>query len=688
MDLQFRQFYWRWLKNLFILFFIVLGGLTLFRLGFTLYFGDWQTLQDNFSTVRYAFFLGLRYDLMPIAYINALPFLILHLAYFLRGQLAIKVVRWSILSILTFGYILLLWLYVMDYSFYSYFQDHLNILFFGLFEDDTLALFQSIWKNYNVPLWLILIAISHYGTYRLVKVMFSLFDFDLKPRRNFLLVLVSFLCGLTFLAFSARGTFTRLPLSVEDAYFSPNEFINEISLNGVITLNRALKIRKVFGRGEYNYLASYGFSNWQDAYEAAFGKKPGSEDLIQALTVRTPHRPELEERPAHVVMIVMESFGSYWNDQHVSDFNLLGSLEKHFKKGILFENFLPAENGTIGSMVSIATSQVIRPGARFLSESEFMSTPLASAVNLPFKNKGYDTHFVYGGKLGWRDLGKYLRHQGYDRMWGADEIKEALPELANFDSRDLGNEWGIFDEYLYLFIEEQLRTASTPQFFLVLTTTNHPPFEYPSTYRPLPLELNSEKLSQLTIGKNLAEKRFLSLQYANQKAGEFLDRLAASVVRDNVVVGITGDHSYWVKKNVELAEEFKRFSVPFFISVPERLKPSRVNTSRFGSHEDIFPSLYHLTLSNQKYIGLGDNLFGSDSFAMNSFGLVASEQGAYHHEKYWMWKDKKKQLLEETEATDELLQLRRKAQGLIAITDLYLKSEKNRKQSAANNDQQ
>lgn len=686
-EFHFRLYFWRWLKNLSILFALFALGLTLFRLGFTLYFGDWELLKANVPDLRYAYFLGLRYDLMPLAYVNAVPFLLLHLGYLFPGKLTIRIIRFLCITSLSLGYLAIIWLYVLDYSFYSYFQDHLNILFYGLFEDDTGAVLISIWKNYNVILWGALILGSHYGVIRLVKLMFSHYDFDLKARRHSLFVLPSFLVGLTILALFARGNFTRLPLSVEDAEFSQHEFINEVALNGALTLNRAIKIRRVFGKGEYDYLGSYGFKNWQEAYEVLFDRAPAKTNLRESLYRRTPYREDLEKNPPHVVMVVMESFGSYWNDQDSSEFDLLGDLRGHFRSGYLFNNFLPAENGTIGSMVSVATSQVIRPGARFLSESAFMNTKLSSAVNAPYKEKGYDTHFIYGGKLGWRNLGKYLRNQGFDHLWGADEIKEAMPELMNFDPRDLGNEWGIFDEYLYLFMEEQLRTATRPQFFLVLTTTNHPPFEFPRTYKERSLKLTPEIKGKLTVNDALARQRFLSFQYANQKIGEFLGRIKNSILRDDVVLGLTGDHSYWIGKGVGQDEEFRRFSVPFFVHAPERLRTT-VDLQRFGSHEDIFPTLYHLSLSNQRYVGFGENLFRNDGFALNSSGLIANEDGAFHHDSFWKWKDLKKQILEETEPSPALQKLKRKKEALISLTDLYLKEEKDRTQSDEGSDPQ
>lgn len=686
MNLSFRHYYWRWTKNLILLFVAVAVLMSVVRLGFAFYFGEASKVLSDLSLLKTALFLGLRFDLMPLAYINALPFIILNVAYFIPGKAVIRFVRASSIAILVFGYTALVWLYVCDLAFYSYYQDHMNILFFGLFEDDTYAVLMSVWKNYNVPVLLSLILFVHYLWYRFVKLMFSPYEFDLKPKTLDWKVPVSFLTGCAVIAFFARGTFTRLPLSYEDAYYSNNEFMNEVALNGIISLNRAIKIRRTFGRGEFDFTAEMGFSSWQDAFEATYGRKPSSPSLVESLKRRTPLDPELEKNPKHVVMIVMESFGSYWNEENAADFNILGSLKKHFDQGYLFKNFLPAENGTIGSIVSVATAQPIRPGARFLSESEFVSTFIRSSGHLAFKKKGYDTHFIYGGKLGWRELGKFLSAQRYDHLWGADEMKEAMPELNNIEPRDLGNEWGIFDEYLFSFIEEQIRTATKPQFFLVMTTSNHPPFEYPTSYRPLPVVLTKERMERITFDEDLAMKRFLALQYANHKAGEFISRMRSGPLREKLVVGITGDHSYWINKGVDNPQEFKRWAVPFFLSVPESMKKP-VNTAHFGSHEDIFPTLYHLTLSDAEYVGLGEDIISKSGVAQNSSGLYAGTAGAYHHGKFWKWKDKTSLLLEETEATPELEEIRARARGLIAVTDQFLKEEKARTPTGEASDQ-
>jgi phosphoglycerol transferase MdoB-like AlkP superfamily enzyme len=685
MTLSFRHYYWRWLKNQLFLFVTFAVLMTLARVSFAFYFGDGATLLADPAALRRALWLGFRYDLMPLAYVNALPFVLLNVGFFLPGKAAIRVLRALVIGILFTGYLLIGWLYVFDYGFYSYFQEHLNILFFGFFEDDTRALLITIWKNYNVPLWLAVLGFVHYGLWRLVRFLFSPFEFDLRPGRATAAVPATFVAGLALLALLARGNFGRLPLSLEDAHISENEFINEVALNGALTLNRAIKIRKTYGRDQYDYLKNYGFADWADAFAAVRGHAPPAPDVAAALIAKTRPNRFLAEHPPHVVLVVMESFGSYWDDADGDSFQLFGALREHLAEGVLFRNFLPAENGTIGSIVSVAVGQVIRPGARFLSESEYLRTGLGSAGHKAFQRSGYETHFVYGGKLGWRDLGKYLAVQGYDNLWGADEIKEALPELGNFSARDLGNEWGIFDEYVYGFIDEQLRTATKPQFFLVLSTSNHPPFEYPTSYQPRPLTLSPEIAARLSVPEEIARKRFLGLQYANQKMGEFLSRIKTSAFGEKTIVALTGDHSFWIAKGVGLEQEFRRYAVPFFLSIPEAYRPRTVDPGKFGSHEDIFPTLANLALSDRSYVKLGEDLFSDDGAAINSSGLLANEHGAIHHGKFWRWVDRDRQLLAPGEATPELRELQRRARGLIGLTDAYLKSEKSRTPPAGGN---
>lgn len=667
-----------WLKTLIIFHLCTLLVLTLARLVLTSFFGPWKEMLSRPGETLHALFLGVRYDWIPVCYIFALPFLVLHLIQIFNNETVVKITSKFFHIYFLIFYSFLAWAYVFDYGFYSYFQDHLNILFFGFLEDDTRALLTSIDKNYNLTFWVAVILVGHIIFYKFLTQFYKRETFDLTSL-NPLKVVASFLLGLVIIAFGARGNFSRLPLSVEDAHISTNEFINKLSLNGFLTFNRALKLRKHFSKAEVSFVKEMGFPDWKTALVAANRKIINDQDFTANLKMTTSAK---NFSSPHVVLVVMESFGNYWMDQQSPTFNFLGGLEKHFGEDIVFQNFLSGENGTIGSILSVSQGQVIRPGARFLSESHYMKTPLASSANIPFQKAGYETHFVYGGKLGWRDLGKYLKAQKFDELHGADEIKEHMPELEQVASRDLGNEWGIFDEYLYSFIDNKLKNATRPQFFVVLTTTNHPPFEYPRNYKTFPLELTQEKMSQMTADKQMVSQRFLALQYSNQKLSEFLDRVKTNP-KDNTIVSLTGDHSFWLAKNIPEDKYFTKNTVPFYIYAPKNIRPASFDKNNFGSHEDILPTLYELALSKIEYIKLGEDLLHEDGVAINSAAIVGSKKGAVIEGRNYCWIDESFTKIKSCEEDKSALSTYRA--GMIAITDEFLRESKS---LGAKNDQQ
>lgn len=90
-------------------------------------------------------------------------------------------------------------------------------------------------------------------------------------------------------------------------------------------------------------------------------------------------------------------------------------------------------------------------------------------------------------------------------------------------------------------------------------------------------------------------------------------------------------------------------------------------------------------MSDQSYIKLGEDLFSEKSISVNSSGLIANEHGAFHHGRFWKWENLEQQVLIPAEPAPELESLAKKGQGLIGLTDAYIKSEKSRKQPGAGN---
>jgi phosphoglycerol transferase MdoB-like AlkP superfamily enzyme len=72
-----------------------------------------------------------------------------------------------------------------------------------------------------------------------------------------------------------------------------------------------------------------------------------------------------------------------------------------------------------------------------------------------------------------------------------------------------------------------------------------------------------------------------------------------------------------------------------------------IDITRYGSHKDIFPTLFNLSLSNTEYFKSGNNLFGSESndyFALNDYNRAFNKNGCVllkDNPIYFKWNDKK-----------------------------------------------
>ena len=132
----------------------------------------------------------------------------------------------------------------VDFGFYSYFQNHINILVFGFFEDDTAALISTFYENYNLFLIMLGFAFLFAAVFLLSKRVLKIDNRSLKMPEQLLpkIVLSSLMLVLNFIA--ARGSLGIFPLGVDNAEVSSDVFINKTSINAVYTFQAALEAKE------------------------------------------------------------------------------------------------------------------------------------------------------------------------------------------------------------------------------------------------------------------------------------------------------------------------------------------------------------------------------------------------------------------------------------------------------------
>ena len=145
--------------------FVMLVLLTIYRFVFFLYFADFSTLSGLSFYILKAFWMGFRFDLSIVAYINAPITLLLLICLILKSSFAFKIIIYFIKYYYLIIFSLLFFVLFIDFGFFSYFKDHYNILIFGIFEDDTLALLKTILYDYRfyvlILIYIILVVVIY-----------------------------------------------------------------------------------------------------------------------------------------------------------------------------------------------------------------------------------------------------------------------------------------------------------------------------------------------------------------------------------------------------------------------------------------------------------------------------------------------------------------------------------------------
>ncbi|MDR0617706.1 MAG: sulfatase-like hydrolase/transferase [Endomicrobium sp.] len=585
-----------------VLNFIFLLFMSLYRFIFFVYFSKGIDLSGFRLDIFKSFYMGFRFDLSAIAAVNAPPVL-LFVVLFIIGQKSYFKFFSSLLKYYyTFFIGTILTLFCIDFDFYSYFKDHLNILVFGFVEDDTLALIKTFYENYNLFLICSGVVFLFLLVFFLSNKLLRFKEYNFRLPKIFFRVFISVVL-LFSLFLMIRGSVGLQPIGVYSD-ISSNTFLNKTAINCLFTLQRAFEHKLKASRDDgIDYILKTGYENDIRQAFADFLDKD-VEDIPkdnpeESLVLRIAKNKKIEELKPNVILIVMESFGNDLIKYNSEKFNVLGKLKEHFDKDIVFYNFSSEGSVTITAIEATLLNTVVRPNSICLSQSKYAykSYPLASVA--PYNQNNYKSFFIYGDNTSWRNFGSFALNLGFNEVLSAGIIKKDFPR----------GPWGVYDEYLFDLVFETLSKSSNGNFIYVLTTTNHPPYTIHDRYSVLPLEI-PDSLKNNIQDMSEAKKRFASYQYSNEMLGRFISKVKSSKYASNTIIAVTGDHNF---NNYNIENFFDSIRVPFYLYVPNTLKPKEYDNTVFGCHLDIMPTLYNLSLSDVEYMSEGKNLFSKKS---------------------------------------------------------------------------
>ncbi|MBK6322235.1 MAG: sulfatase-like hydrolase/transferase [Burkholderiales bacterium] len=562
-------------------------ALSLIRLGQLAYF--WPT-GFHVSTTDLASVVvqGFRFDLKVSAVAG---FLLLLVLPWVSGK-----VQGRIATGVAFLYVMLS---LVNLHYFGFYKTPIDSLVFGVVEDDTSAVLQTIWHDFPV-IWTLLLALAlTAGSVWLHRVLLRRLRPDTVLQSRHIAIQLALAIVVFFaLVFAGKGTLREMALQRQHLTVTTSPFLNDMVPNGPIALKYAWDSR---GQSQNLQnplvgLKAMGFNSPLAAAEA-LGLRHGSEAEVKAaLTAHEPLPPGTPKK--NLIFFLMESWSAEPLLYQSSQFDVLGRLAPTLMdptKACHFSNFDSAQPGTHPTLEAILFSTPITP----LTMGDVGRKPIPWSIPKVIKDAGYQTLFVTSARSGWRDLNRVLAVQGFDEVVDANNLKESYPDA------NLGI-WGVWDSYVFKYLDKRLaaQPKDKPLFVFVLTSTNHPPYDLPADYHRVPRDMSLWK------GETSSDTLLLNLDtyhYAADLLGGFVQSVQSGPLKSNTIVAATGDHN--VRSFGMYAEPARRYlqrQVPFVIW-GEGLQCGQQQALP-ASHRDMFNTLLPLIGVNGPYVNAGRNL--------------------------------------------------------------------------------
>ncbi len=562
-------------------------ALTLVRLGQLAYF--WPSdFHASATDVAAVLLQGMRFDLKVSAIAGVLLLLILPWVSG-RGQTRLA---------LGLGFIYVL-LSLINLHYFGFYKTPIDSLIFGLMEDDTTAVLQTVWRDFPVIQTLLLaVALAWMAGLLNRQLVHRLRPDTLLQRRHWMGRALVVLVAVLAMLFASKGTLRAMALQRQHLSVTTSPFLNDMVPNGVIALKYAFDSR---GQSQNLQdpllgLKSMGFDSAQAAAEVLGLPSSSDAEIVTALRTHPPVAAGKQQK--NLVFFLMESWSAEPMLYQSPQFDVLGRLAPTLDHACHFKNFDSAQPGTHPSLEAILFSTPITP----LTLGDVGRKPIPWSIPAVLRQAGYQTLFVTSARSGWRELNRVLKTQGFDEVVDASTLQQNYPEAT------LGI-WGVWDSYVFRYVQKRLaaQAAGKPLFVFVLTSTNHPPYDLPEDYQRVPRDM------ALWHGETSSDTLRLNLDtyhYASDLLGGFVQDVQNGSHGADTIIAATGDHN--VRSFGLYAQPERRYlmrQVPFVVW-GQGLDCGTQQTLP-ASHRDMMNTLMPLIGADGPYINAGRDLLSA-----------------------------------------------------------------------------
>ncbi len=540
----------------------------------------------NFSLVELLkiYLVGAFYDFITVSYI-VLPFVIYLLC------LPQKVLKHKIHHYGTYIFIYFLLFGAIFYAFSEwFFWDEFSVRFNFIAVDYliyTKEVIGNIKESYPIGTLLSVIAfitsLFLYIIYKSNYVANFLKD-ESKLKQRFKPALIYFL--IPMISFAG--------VTEDFAKISTNQYSNELAKSGLYSLFAA------FRNNSLDYDVFYLCDNEENVFSnLKKSTKTNNSAFLNSNDITRNIVNSGEEKDYNVVLVVVESLSGKFLESLKGEKGLTPNLDSLAQNSMFFSNFYATGTRTVRGMEAITLSVPPTPGSAIVKRPDNHNMYSSGFI---FRNKGYETKFIYGGYGYFDNMNEFFSNNGFD-----------VVDRADFsDNEDTFHTvWGVCDEDL---LNKTLKEADLsykahkPFMSFVMTTSNHRPYDYPD--------------GRIDIASHTG--RDGAVKYTDFAIGDFLKKAKEKPWFKNTIFVIVADHCAVSAGKVELPLD--KYHIPMIVYAPDIIKPQVVD--KVSSQIDIMPTLFGLLNWSYKSKFYGKDILDS-SFEQRALVGTYQKLGLY-----------------------------------------------------------
>ncbi|MDD2336108.1 MAG: LTA synthase family protein [Geobacteraceae bacterium] len=540
------------------------------------------------------FAVGLFFDCVTFSYF-AIPFYLY--ALFVPDRIfRWRPILWTATFLLTYA---LLFNIVSEYVFFDEFGSRYNFIAIDYLIYTT-EVIRNIWESYPV-IWVFSILFA------LNICIFLFLRRFIDQSRNTVTTLGTRL--------KKGSLFILLPmmsyLFVDHSWnaISRNNYANELAANGIYSLTSA------FRNNELDYDSFYATKDPKLVLDRLRGMLKDEDETFQKSTGMDISRTigtKGQEKKLNVIVIVEESLSAEFLGAFGNQLKLTPNLDRIAKQSLLFTNLFATGTRTVRGLEAITLSYPPLPGRSIVKRP---GNENLFSWGMVMKDKGYDTKFIYGGRGYFDNMNYFFSHNGFGIVDKTDFSKA---------EKTFENAWGVCDEDLFnKVIQEGITSYSQhkPFFSIVMTTSNHRPFTFPSGKINIPS----------------GEGREGGVKYADYSIGRLVAQARKQPWFDKTLFVIVADHCGSSARQYALP--IQRYHIPLIIYSPANIRPQQIDT--MSSQIDIAPTV--LSLLNFSYTSrfVGKDILDEDAGPKRAFISTYEKLGFLEDDKLLVLSPKK-----------------------------------------------